>query len=185
MKKRVLAGLLAGILVTSSAPAAMLTWTVVDGKFSDGGSFSGSFTYEDVDNYFGDWHIVTSPAGDLGDTYDANLGQGAGISGADVFFDHTSGDFSPDYSTRDLFFSGFDPSTAGTVTLAGSEVFSNCTLPLGCTLGASRTITGGTITTDAVATSAAPEPATWLAMIAGFGMIGTAMRFRHRRAITA
>jgi len=41
----------------------------------------------------------------------------------------------------------------------------------------------GTVTRGAAPASTAPEPATWALMLGGFGVIGAAMRRRHRTAV--
>jgi len=54
-------------------------------------------------------------------------------------------------------------------------------VPMFAFFGLSEAATGTVALADQVSVAAVPEPATWLAMIAGFGLAGTALRRRPYR----
>jgi hypothetical protein len=65
----------AGILVSSlllgaSAQAAVVSWTINDGEFSDGSEFSGTFDFDNVTETFSNVNVVTLAEGPFtGQTY--------------------------------------------------------------------------------------------------------------------
>ncbi|HEY3951448.1 PEPxxWA-CTERM sorting domain-containing protein [Phenylobacterium sp.] len=185
--KRLLAAAVLAASVATAANAAVTTWTITDGTFSDTGTFSGSFTYDDSSNTVTSWDLVTSdttgPTGGFpGFEYtSSDASQSSSINSGSVSF---SADFGP-FFIGDLFgnleFDNIPLSAPATVSaLSGTEVGLVCAGTFGCGPFGGRTITAG-VATPSIA-GAAPEPAGWALMIAGFGLAGAMLRRRKAAA---
>jgi hypothetical protein len=171
-RSRLLAGsALAAMLATAqSARADLIQWTL-SGDYSDGGTFSGTFTYDNIADVYTAFNISTS-----GGT--SGIGPNTYAPPGSQAFD--SGDIDS-FSTGLAYvvyaeFDNLPPGTPATVTpLTGDETAEICTP--GCTPYATRTITSGT----AVGTDI-PEPASGALVLAGIGLLGVYRR-RGRRGM--
>lgn len=178
MKRLLVAGLIA-TLNSGSVNATVFTYNVA-GTFVDGSILSGSFAYDDSKTTFSQYQ-------------DVNIL----LSGRDFIFDSipyiTSGFMSPFFSLN------FQSKSEGTtaIELAFNAVHdganliaitdgnliaadSHYTVSLGGPNPPEIGLVAGTITLQ----SAVPEPASWAMLIAGFGLIGGAMRRRQRISVT-
>jgi hypothetical protein len=165
----------------AAAHASLIDWTLSNGAFDDGGSFSGTFTFDSVADAITAWDVTTgSPA---------LFGPGAHYSspgGCVAIFCNDASDngSGPDFEFAIFIFgstfslTNIPMGTPGTVTgLTGSEsgaAFS----PIG-PYPFSRNVIGGTAT----GVLATPEPAAWALMIGGFGMAGAALRGKRRAGL--
>ncbi|MET3828419.1 hypothetical protein ABIC16_004174 [Sphingomonas sp. PvP055] len=126
------------------------------------GDFSESFTFTLPTNGLGSGSVTSIASGSLGALTDINF--------TSVFFNGMAADMAP--NGRFEFASlGLLPITAGklnTLTVNGVSFG-------GASIGGSLSFTP---------TSAVPETATWMMMLAGFGMTGAGLRYR-RRSTTA
>jgi hypothetical protein len=166
-------GFAAGIALAQSSHAATIDWSLSGGTFDDGSTFSGSFSLDTTSGVITTWNIATTAGSAVfGDTYAPGAGQSATASGSSVIF----GGAGPNES---LTLTGFSPGTPGTFApLGGGELhedlFGDGIL--------SRGIAGGT-PASLVQGSAAPEPASWVLLIAGFGATGALLRRRRSQAV--
>jgi len=160
---------LAGTLLAGPALAGPLTWTLSNVTFDDGGTASGSFTYDADTNTLNNWAITTTGGSTLGGaTYDSvSNPYGFTLSNADFFFG-ANGSLNPYLRLGTT--SGLT-NAGGTVALLTGFSSYECT-----NCGAYRLVTGGSVTTGSV-----PEPAAWAMMVAGFGLVGFAARRQKAR----
>lgn len=162
MKLALTLALVASTAMTGTANAATRTFIISNGTFTDGGTFGGSFDYNDIGFHYSNVNIFS---------------KGGGFT-----------DFS--YNDRDIDYGGGDY----LVLDAGMGVrFFNINFPKklsdvmesisfrarsGYEINAfydDREINTATLTVAAV-----PENSTWLMMLAGFGLIGAATRYRRK-----
>ena len=167
----------AGLGLAGAAGAAVIDWTLSNGTFDDGGTFSGTFSFDSASDAITAWNVTTTGA--LGATYSS--------PGGCIFVfcssasDNGSG---PTFGESFIFFSttfaltGFNlPAGPGTVaSLGGTESGVVVDFSDFEPIEFSRAVTGG----SAVGVLATPEPATWTMMIAGFGLAGASLRLRRR-----
>ncbi len=170
--------------LTGAAGAAVINWTLSNGTFDDGGTFSGTFSVDTVTDWITAWNITTTAGTSATTVFTTGVAYPGG-SGFDLAFDTFPGA---------TFVSGFVPvsagfnltnlliSSPGTVDhLAGYEAISGFT-PFGFIPLGSRDITDG----QAVGVlAAAPEPASWTLMIVGVGLAGASLRRRRAAIATA
>ena len=183
-RTRLLTGtaLTAMIAATQSARADLIQWTV-SGDFSDGGTFSGSFTYDNAADSVTQWSLATSSGtASVGPNSYSGSASGSSAnadSGNDVNFANVLVPDFPYATYAVLDFNDLPYGAPGSVaTLTGSEVVEVCVVIGPCgTPSASRTITSGT----AVGTDV-PEPATGALVLAGIGLLGVYRR-RRRTAV--
>jgi hypothetical protein len=160
-------------LGAARAQAAVIDWTLTDGAFSDGASFSGSFRFDSDADAITDWNVTTTTGLLSGATYASSAG--CSLALCSLASDNGSG-----------------PSFENDQFVVFSSVFSLTNIPLGApgmvahltgneaepgpVFDFSRTVSDG----EAVGVlSAAPEPATWALMIGGFGLAGAMLRRRR------
>ena len=164
------AALTAMLCAAQASQAAIIDWTLSNGTFDDGGTFSGTFAFDTTADAITDWNIVTTDG-----SYHPGIDFLTFNSASD------NGDGPSFFSAFIIFTSGFGLhnmplGTPGTVTsLTGVEGFS----ALGFIEGV-HTVTGG----QAVGVLAIPEPASWAMMVVGAGLAGSVLR-RSRRAVAA
>jgi hypothetical protein len=166
----------AALALTAGAAKADVHWTV-NGTFDDGGTLSGFFDIN-VYGYLQDFDLVTSAGGaEGGFEYTPATSY---FSNGTFYLDAEPGYFGALHLT---FLSDIGAAIATNPLLGGSPGPSwecvqswSCYVPQG---GTTRYIAEG----FASAGSAAPEPAAWGLMIAGFGLAGAALR--KRRTIAA
>jgi len=169
-------GLLALLLLAVAAPAwADVTW-LVSGAFDDGSTLAGSFTLNQygfvsaVDLTTQSQGVFTGVNYVLQPTFPANNG-----------FNFLEIDPGPYTGALRLNFDGpiadANGPIAGTVSILSTSF--ECQNSQNCQAagGNTRFLVGGS------ASSSVPEPASWAMMIAGFGMVGAAMR--RRRGVSA
>ena len=178
---RLAGGLLAMAMALTGAPSAqasgigsppVINWTV-NGLFSDGGAFNGTFTYDGATDTVSNWHVTTTtPQADP--LYSPDLGS-VQIS-----------DFPPGVSFSTIvdpftteFFQLFMPlSTPGIFSdLWGNEAVQT---DLGSIAQVEIVHFVDSGTAVGVLESAIPEPATWSMMILGFGVAGGLLRRRRQ-----
>jgi hypothetical protein len=182
-RSHLLAGtaLAAMFAASQSARADLISWTV-SGDFDDGGTFSGTFTYDNVADTATVWSLTTSTgtAGVGPNTY--STGGGTYVTGSsEIDFDNIIGVIPPYYTYFvDLAFTNLTPGTPGTVaSLSGSEYDQECIelSPLCGPESPSRAIIDGTATGTDIST---PEPASGALLLAGVGLLGVYRRRRRR-----
>nr|WP_312162199.1 PEPxxWA-CTERM sorting domain-containing protein [Phenylobacterium sp.] len=173
--KRLLAITAAIAAIASAAPAWAAKTFVLDGvTLQGGGTLTGSFTTDDALSSLLGINIVAS-AGTLGSgvfstfTYDnASLADWVSLP-TQGFRISTAG------YAQQLRLDFFPLTETGTNLLNTSYEFQSS--------GGPRTVTGGRVMLDVP--SAVPEPASWAMMITGFGIAGSALRARGRKAALA
>jgi hypothetical protein len=164
------AALLAG---AQSANAGLIQWSL-SGDFSDGGTFSGSFTYNNATDAVTVWSFATN-GGNSGigpNTYSSSSTGDYFTGGAsDIGFDTEVGISAPNYLYEDLEFTDLTYATPGTIALTGAEYGTSCYFLGGCGLdGPSRTISGTAIGVGV------PEPASASLLLAGIAVLGAYRR---------
>ncbi len=187
-KNWIVAGLATAMLWASSAPAALITWTVTGGKFDDGGTFSGTFVYDDDNGWMDTWDITSSSKAPFGVNYATyGLGSTAFTNIADplkVTGGFSVSDFDPGVFAwaSDLSFTNLFLNLPGTVSLTGAETYNDCPHWTDCKI-VTRRIVAGIASTEGVVAGPVPEPASWAMMVGGFALVGGAMRSRRRPAV--
>jgi len=162
---------LAGTLVAGPAMAGPLTWTLSNVTFDDGGTASGSFTYDADLDALTNWTITTTPGSTLGGTTYDPSGPAFTVGNA-VFYFGANGIFDPYLRLSTA--SGLTDAGGTVALLAGSSwECTNC--------GTFRLVTGGSLSASA---AGVPEPAAWAMMVVGFGAIGFAARRRQGTGVT-
>jgi PEP-CTERM motif len=168
------AAIVASAGMAQASHAAIVDWTVTGGTFDDGGTFSGTFAVNTNNDKLKAWNITTSYNGDeLGETYATNS----------FFIPSGDGGGYPAFWTLAPYGPVADVLSLTNVPFLGSGTVSSLTGTegayfLGFDFVEGRNITGGT----AVGVIQAPEPATWVTMIIGIGLLGAARR--RRRSLT-
>jgi hypothetical protein len=162
---------LTGAVAIPAAADASVIWDVT-GTFSDGTALTGSFT-TDVYGYVQTWDLFTQANGPFS-ALEYNPSTSYRASGFNFV------DFQPGYQ-GDLHLEFADnltiPSPHNFIVDAASFECQNsysCYIP---DVGPTRYLTGGV----ADFASTVPEPATWVMLILGFGMTGSALRLAARR----
>jgi hypothetical protein len=182
---RLAGGLSALVMALAGAPSVqasgvgsppVINWTI-NGLFSDGGIFNGTFTYDGATDTVYNWHVTTTtPQSDplyapgLGSVQISDFPPGVGFSTA------------VDPFTTEFFQLFMPLSTPGTFSdLWGNEA---AQIDLGSIAFVYIVHFVDSGTAVGVLESAIPEPATWSMMIVGFGMAGGLLR-RRRRILAA
>ncbi len=173
----------AAAMALGAATAALadqrINWTLSDGAFDDGGTFSGTFTY-DVDTHaITDWNVTTTKGSAQPGWIYATATPDVGAAAFDGV---TTTTFTLVGSPADLQFSltNLVASTPGAVALLTGDEHANRNEGDGAiVIRGMRLVTGGSAL-GVLATSGAPEPAAWALMIVGFGLVGATARLRHR-----
>ncbi len=176
-RTRLLTGtaLTAMIATAQSARADLIQWTL-SGDYSDGGTFSGTFTYDNVADDVTAYNIsTTGGTSGIGPNVYAPPGSSATNSGSvDTFTNAIILD--PVAYIVYAEFTDLPPGAPGTVpALTGDETAETCFI--GCNPYNSRTITSGTATGTDIGV---PEPASGALMLAGMGLLGVYRRRRPR-----
>jgi len=187
----------AALAMLGAAPAAwavkppgptIIDWTLSDGTFDDGGTFSGTFTYNALSDTITSWHVTTTAFVDAGgDVVGGGFVPETYSSPGGCFFIFCSS--ASDNGSGPTFETGivFAPATfnltnivmgaPGTVAvLTGNE--GGFAFPVG---PISHDVTGGT----AMGVAGVPEPAAWALMILGFGGVGAMLRRRQAAGAVA
>lgn len=167
---------LAALTVSANASAAVLTYNV-SGTFTNGALLSGSFSFDPAGSIFSQFSNVNLAVSGLG-TFNTigGLSYSGTANGTGPFGIGASTTMLPNTSVS-LGFTGthtgavLNAITTNVLTSNSSYIYNN---------GVITYLTGGTITAAAV-----PETATWGMMLAGFGLMGAAMRYRRRSAKVA
>jgi len=174
MKSLVIAASMACAVLgaATSAGAAILTWTLQDVTFVDGGTASGSFVYDTASHATSDWDITTTAGTTLAGFHYQPSG---GLVQIDVFSTNTLlFAASPSFSSY-LYLHFAGPLTAAGGTVALLTVRSpQGSLEAGPPVG--RAVQSGSVS------AVVPEPGVWALMILGFGATGSALRRRARGA---
>lgn len=164
---------LAAVLSASPAEAA-IDYNITAGTFADGGTFSGTFTFDDSIGFVTNFDITTSSTAFFtGQRYTQSTGfAGNNINptGSTVLFGNTV----TDYYIQLMFSSPLASGLSGSIT--GNYECNNC--------GTFRFVTGGTYSqagANEISQGAVPEPSTWAMMLVGFGAIGYGMRRRRQK----
>jgi hypothetical protein len=156
----------------SSQAAHLVQWTVSNGTFDDGGTFSGTFTVDPGADTVTTWNLTTSTDGPFGFNYSPDVLSSAHDVGGHPVFQFLFF-FGERLELTNIPFGG-----SGLVpVLAGSETTA-CFI-CGPTPPLTRVITGGQAFGAVV-----PEPASWALMTLGAGLAGAMLR-RRRAAATA
>ena len=169
-----------------ASQAAIVDWTLSNGTFDDGGTFSGTFTVDTATDTITDWNVSSSgvafadgPTGSTGPIAYQNTG-----APFDLAADAGGG---PTFSTIlfPIFLSVFNLTN---IPLAGPGSVAHLTgdesvLALGIFPVGSHTVTDGQAV--GVLAGGVPEPATWAMMILGAGLAGAGLRRSRRAAVAA
>ncbi|HEV7386541.1 MAG TPA: PEPxxWA-CTERM sorting domain-containing protein [Phenylobacterium sp.] len=186
MKLAAGAAALAMMLGAAQAQAAIVNWTLSDGTFKGGGTFSGTFTVDTASDTITAWDITSSgvdfsvgPPGSTGTIAYQNAGPPF-----DFAFDAGSG------PTFDGFVVPFFVSVFNltNIPLAGPGSVAHLTgdesvLAFGVVPVGSHTVTDGQAV--GVLAGGVPEPATWSMIILGAGLAGASLRRSRRAAVAA
>ena len=168
----------------------------VDGAALSGGS--GDLTDGYVPPVY--WYAVESPAGtgpyvgwnqvgQANPVITFHFAPGTTVTGLNVFVDNTTfgGVYAPAAILIDGVNTAFSAPTIGTIgwiNFTGLNLTgSSHTLELRQYAGMWQFV--GEVTFDGSVTAGVPEPASWALMIAGFGMVGGALRSRRRTSVAA
>jgi len=169
------AAALALLGAASSAQAAVITWTLQDVIFDDGGTASGFFDYDTTLGTAENFHITTTDGYRLaGFDYDTSTSY---YYGANLFIPNSLFWAASDLHRYILLGFTGSLSTPGTMDLASGAV----TPDYGYECDACnpyRAIMGGSVTGSV---AAVPEPASWALMLTGFLGAGAALRTARRR----
>jgi hypothetical protein len=168
-----------------ASQAAIVDWTLSNGTFDDGGTFSGTFTFDTATDTITDWNVSSSgvnldlPFGGPTGTIAYQSGGGLG-SAADTGSGPTLSAF-----VLPFFVSVFNLTN---IPLAGPGSVAHLTgdeseLALGFIPFGSHTVTDGQAV--GVLADGVPEPATWAMMILGAGLAGAGLRRSRRAAVAA
>lgn len=163
----------AAITGTSPALAVPVTWNLNNVTFTDGGTATGSFTFDDAANAVSTFSIMV--AGGNTDTFPAVTYDNSD-AGAFLFNAATFG-FSLNDSTREIRFvtDAALTSAGGSVNLTSGGLAAECYNCSPYRLYASGTLQAGAV----------PEPATWAMMLLGFAGVGFTVRSRRRNGVHA
>lgn len=153
----------------SAAQATLITWTLKDVAFDDGGTAAGFFEYNPMAQTLGNFNIGVS-GGDTSlfpsFTYTPTSAPLPAWDGAGLFFLFGT----PEGRQIRFGVAAPLPATGGTVALDLTNMFAsecyNCA-PF-------RSFTGGSLVGGAV-----PEPESWAMLIIGFGLTGALLRRRQ------
>lgn len=163
-----------------ASQAAIIDWTLSNGTFDDGGTFSGNFRFNSATDTITQWSVNTSFGNGDSNTYSSS--SGCFIVLCPSATDNGSGpSFAFSFFIVGAFFNltNVPLATPGSVApLSGDESFFN---PFSGAME-SHTVTGGTAL--GVLSASVPEPAEWALTIAGAGLAGAALR-RSRRTVVA
>ena len=165
------------------APASIIDWTLSNGTFDDGATFSGTFTFNSAADAITSWNVTTT-AGSNSPGVSYSSPTNCFIFFCNHAFDNGSG---PTFENQFFVFGGtFEltniamgaPGVVSALTgdESGAVGFPFTVIPY------SHTVTGGTATG---VLSAAPEPAAWTLMIGGLGLAGASLRARRRAVALA
>ena len=165
-----LVSVVAASLTTSAACAAPVIWNLNSVSFADGGTASGSFTYDaDIDQYSA-WTIAVAG----GTTAALPAYTYTSASGFQGIHSASAIDFVAIPVVRYLRLTFASPLTnaGGTTALIAGTAFEcdNCTIR--------RNIVAGSVTT--AVPGAVPEPTSWALMLMGFGATGYALRRKNK-----
>lgn len=152
-------------LAAAPASAASFAYDINGGTFSDGTTFGGSFTYDDVSNSITAFNVITNTGVLPAFTYTSATAasyNGGGVGPNNFILLANNGGRYFNFS----FASSLSSGLAQSISTTNSYDCNNC--------GTFRRVTAGSILT----TAAVPEPATWAMMLLGFGGIGMALRRR-------
>jgi hypothetical protein len=161
------AAALVSIMAASPSQAALVNWTLSNGLFDDGGTFSGAFTIDTTADTVTNWNIVTTAGtGGFAATYAPGgfFSSALDNGGSPVFTQYLGGPFGVGLEFTNLPFLG----SGKVLSLAGDETV----LFVGLYPVADRAIVQGTA-------SAVPEPGEWAMMLVGLGVMGAVLRRRH------
>lgn len=160
-------------LASATAASAQSHWTV-NGTFSDGATLSGFFDFN-VYGYLSAWSLHTSAAGAFAaadyTSPPVALSPGSGNFGAGSYAEF----YSNGYGDQHLELLTSAPLSGGVSTLLPSSFEAIGYDPaVGAPPGAGpvRTLMPNSVL-------ATPEPASWIMLIMGFGLTGTALRRRQ------
>ncbi|WP_010215553.1 PEPxxWA-CTERM sorting domain-containing protein [Sphingomonas sp. PAMC 26621] len=153
---------MSAMAASAPATATSIVWTLSGVEFSDGGTASGTFSI-DSDTGAALGYDITTSAGTALCSY--HYTDQDGFVFRDYFTKNSIMFFNPEV-TRYTVFTFLKPLTSGITndisTAYSSYECRNC--------GDARFVISG------FATSSIPEPATWTLMLAGFGLVGFALR---------
>lgn len=162
--------------IAKAGPGGDVKWYVT-GTFADGGTLSGYFTVNVSGYPTAGNSLFTTTYGPYGQTFaDGNLNENQ----SDPTQAPATLYFGKDAYAEDLTLTFADVLTAGTThndLVVGPTASYECHSFSIC----GRLLTSGYASIDPIA--GVPEPATWGLMIAGFGLIGAAMRRAKARKI--
>jgi PEP-CTERM motif len=176
-KLGVVALFLAVLFLVLPAPARAdgLLWTITPNPFDDGGSLSGSFSFDDVTTTYGSINVTTTAGSLLGGQHYHSLTDIAPSDGTTlVLGPHLVLDLTGD-NFLELLFDGALTNLGGSVGFFGVEF--HCT-DTGCSDPLIRqTLNEGTVTGGVVA---APEPSPLILL--GSGLLGLLAARRRKRS---
>ncbi|HEY2708334.1 MAG TPA: PEP-CTERM sorting domain-containing protein [Caulobacteraceae bacterium] len=176
----------ASLLLASSASATVLTWTLDNAVFDDGGTATGSFDFNTATNAYFNINIVTTAGSvvtvaDTFTTFEPNsVVRNSGFGSITGPGNDTGTDELLDINASAP--ANFD--TAGTVAIGAPTIFQSaeglCAVP--CTAYFPARILSGDVVgvVDPV-----PEPASWALMAIGLGALGAGLRSRRALAAAA
>jgi hypothetical protein len=164
-----------------ASQAAVIDWTLTNGAFDDGGTFSGTFSFDNATDTITQWNVVTTFAPTGSNFYSSPGGcvfifcSGASDNGSGPTFSTSIFIFGNTFELTDI-----TMGTPGVVAVLTGDESGLTGFPF-TPVAFSRTVTGG----QAAGVLATPEPATWALMLGGFGLAGAALRRSHRMASAA
>jgi hypothetical protein len=164
-------------LGAAQAQASIIDWTLSDGTFDDGGTFSGSFSFDDVTDTITQWNVATTFGdGSAAASYSSPGGcvfifcSSASDNGSGPTFGNSVFIFDSTFELTNIAMGAPGFVAVLTGDESGVSGFPFSFIPF------SHTVTAGTAT----GVLAAPEPAAWGLMLAGFGLAGATLRARRR-----
>jgi hypothetical protein len=166
----------------------IIDWTLSDGTFDDGGTFSGTFTFNTVTDTITSWKINTTAfidggAGLVGGAFIPEIYSSPGGCVA-IFCSSASDNGSGPTFENDVFIlsTTFNLTNIAMGALGSVAVLSGDEEGIAFPIGPfSHEVTGGT----AVGVAGVPEPAAWGLMILGFGGVGAMLRRRRPASVAA
>ncbi len=164
---------LAAVLTPAGNASAAIINVKLNGTTQDNKTFGGSFDFDDQGKGFSQYsNVKVLSSGFTFDTIQTTFTV-PGTSTFGILFTEANSGGAGFQLRFDALSDGF---TLRAIT--GNQVtFGGTTYPPS---GVFVPIASGTLTTSVV--SSVPEPATWAIMIAGFGLVGVAMRRRAKRS---